>query len=234
VTPRRGARWGGFVTLALVGEWLGHGGSWWLSGGVGPGRALSGPMHTYLGPVGVVLAGLAVAMSGLIWWCLARLRRRTDSLRHALAQVWRADPVLGHQAGALADAQAAGRRAGPLQIWGVLAAVQLVLYVVQENLELHLLGLPDAGLHVLTAHHGLPLLVHGTVAFGATIVAVVLSDRWDEHLARARGVARLYVRVAAPLTPVAPWRGPRRPTARPRTLFGFSFAARPPPVWTVT
>ncbi len=77
-------------------------------------------------------------------------------------------------------------------------------------------------------------MVHGPVGFGATIVAVVMSDRWDERLARARGVARLYLRVAAPSAPVAPYRGPSRPAARPRTLLGCSFAARPAPGRMVT
>jgi hypothetical protein len=233
-TSGRWARRGGFVTLVLVAEWLGHAGSWWLSGGVGPGHALSGPMHSYLGPVGVVLALLAATMSGIIWACLTGLSRWTEAACRALAQAWRADLVLRHQAGAVAESPACERRAGPMQIWGALVSVQLVLYVVQENLELRLLGRPDAGMHVLTAHHGLPLLVHGAVAFGAMLVALLLSERWDEGLARARGVACLYIRLAAPLTPVVAWPGPRRAAARPRTLFGFSFAARPPPGRMVT
>ena len=86
-----------------------------------------------------------------------------------------------------------------MRIWAALVSVQLALYLVQENLELRLLGLPGAGLHVLTVHHGLPLAVHGAVAFGATVIAVLVADGWGERLARASGVARLYVRLAAPL-----------------------------------
>ncbi len=230
---RRSLLSGGFVLLVLAGEWLGHAGSWWLSGGVGPGRALSGPMHTYLGPVGAVLAVTAVAMSGLIWWCLVRLSRWTESLQRALGRAWRSDPELRDRARALAGPPVHARRAGALQIWATLVSVQLVLYLVQENLELCLLGLPRTGLHVLTVHHGLPVIVHGVVAFAAAVIAVLIADGWGERLARASRMARLYVRLVAPLTPVKPWPGGRRCGATPRGLFGPSFLARPPPGWMV-
>ncbi len=230
---RRSVLSGGFIALALLGEWLGHAGSWWLSGGVGPGRALSGPMHTYLGPVGVVLAVVAVTMSGLVWAGLARLSRGTRSLHRALSQAWRSDPAVHHQARALARPSAHARRAGPLRIWTALASVQLVLYLVQENLELRLLGLPGGGLHVLSVHLGLPVIVHGAVAFGATVIAVLIVDWWDERVARASGIARLFVRLVAPRPAAMSWPGDRTPPAAPCARFGLSFAARPPPGWMV-
>ena len=230
---RRGLLSVGFVTLALVGEWLGHAGSWWLSGGVGPGRALSGPMHAYLGPVGLLLALLAVATSGLIWWALTQLNLATQSLRAALGRAWRRDPVLDERARSLARS-APPRQAGVARLWLALASVQVVVYVAQETLELHLLGRSGGGLHVVAVHHGLPLAVHATVALAAAVLAALVADIWRAQAERAAEVARLFVRLSppAPLPDRAPSSAPwaRPPLGR----FGLSLAARPPPGWVAS
>ncbi len=230
---RRGLLSAGFVTLALVGEWLGHAGSWWLSGGVGPGRALSGPMHTYLGPVGLVLAGLAVGVSGLIWWTLAQLSRATRSVRAALGRAWQRDRAVRRRAEALAEVDAASRQrpVGVGRLWLALLTVQVVVYLTQESVELRLLGLGGGGFHVVVVHHGLPLLVHAAVALVGAVVAALVADGWRAQAGRAAQVGRVYARLV-PSAPTSSSRRPPRPRAVPlRERFGLSFAARPPPGW---
>ena len=224
----------GFVVLALAGEWLGHSVTWLLSGGVGPGRVLSGPMHTYLGPVGAVLVLVAVVVSWLTWRGLSQLGRLTASLRRALGRISRPDPGLRDQARSVVESGDAIPPPGPLRLWIGLVSVQVAVYLAQENLEIHMLGLPAPGLHVLTAHGGVPLLVHGVVAFGGAVIAISVLDRWGARLDEALQVARLYVAFAAPQTPVAAWSGDLVPVPCPVRLFGLSFLSRPPPAWTVS
>ena len=219
--------------LALAGEWLGHAITWWLSGGVAPGRALSGPMHSYLGPVGAVLALLALVASYLTWRGLQQLARLTASLRRALNRVREPDRDLRDQARSVVESGDAIAPPGPLRLWVGLFSVQVAVYVAQENIEIHLLGLPAPGLHVLTAHSGLPLLVHGVVAFAGAVIAISVLDRWGTHLDEALHVARLYVTLAAPQTPVVAWPGDLVPAGCPVRLFGLSFLSRPPPAWMV-
>ena len=233
---RRRMRWGaGFVTLALVGEWLGHTVTWLLSGGVGPGPALSGPMHTYLGPAGAVLVLVAVAVSWLTWRGLSQLGRLTASLHRALCRIVSLSRPRASRPGTIR--RRVRRRhpaAGPgSAVDGSSPRCRWRVYLAQENLEIHLLGLPAPRLHVLTAHWGLPLLVHGVVAFAGAVIAISVLDRWGAHLDEALHVARLYVTLAAPQTPVATWSGDLVPAPCPVRLFGLSFLSRPPPAWMV-
>ncbi len=223
-------RWGaGFVTLALVGEWLGHTVTWLLSGGgracpVGPDAHLSGFVACRL---------VAVAVSWLTWRGLSQLGRLTASLHRALCRISLSDPELRDQARSVVESGAAIPPPGPVRLWMGLFSVQVAVYLAQENLEIHLLGLPAPRLHVLTAHWGLPLLVHGVVAFAGAVIAISVLDRWGAHLDEALHVARLYVTLAAPQTPVATWSGDLVPAPCPVRLFGLSFLSRPPPAWMV-
>jgi hypothetical protein len=233
--PRR-ARAGAFVVLALVAEWAAHAATWYLTGGATPGHALSGATHTYLGPVGLLLAGLAAAASWSVWRGLRGLVAVARSFEAAIRRPRRDHP--GAPAGVAGSARgpgsvAAAARIGARRVWAALLCVQLVVYVVQENVEAHAAGLGTPGLHVLTAHHGSALFVHAAIALLGAMLAVELGDRW---IARAHAVV-VAVRAYRAVT----WRralapaGPRHDAVvsdSPLERVGRSILSRPPPLLT--
>ena len=204
-----------FAAVALGAEWLGHAGTWWLTGGVGPGHALSGSVHAYLGPIGVVLALVAVATAVVVLQALRALAARAERLRAAVGSAWRvptggspdAAPVsdrfsTGARPGRPGRAGRAGRRVGGLaevgRLAGALLGVQLTVYLIQENLEVRAAGLGWPGLHVLSAHHGSAVAVHAAVALVAAWSAVAVLGRWVDRRATVARIAALYRALVAP------------------------------------
>ncbi|HVN51584.1 MAG TPA: hypothetical protein VMT43_09135 [Acidimicrobiales bacterium] len=228
--PRAGAA-GGFVLLALVGEWVAHAATWYLTGGATPGQAFSGVAHTYLEPVGLVLVALAGLASWSVWRGLRRLVAMARSFESAVGQAWRRPPRPDMYPSVPGVVELDDDWVRPGHLWAALLTVQLVVYLVQENVEAHAAGFGIVGLHVLTAHHGSALAVHAAVALLASMVAVEVCDRWVE---RSRAVA-----VAARAYHAVVWRrgaggmatAPRR-TAVDRLLdrVGRSILSRPPPL----
>ncbi len=217
--------------LALAGEWAGHAATWYLTGGATPGQALSGASHTYLGPVGVLIAALGVGVSWLVWRGLHRLVEAARSFESAVRRVWRVDP--GRRSSRVELPVEPGYEIGDVRfsrVWAALAAVQLVVYLVQENVESSAAGRGLPGLHVLTAHHGSALAIHAAIALLGAALAAEVADRW---LLRSNAVA-LAVSVYRALT----WRRSNEPSdppaavpaaATPLVLVGRSILSRPPP-----
>jgi hypothetical protein len=225
---------GGFVLLALVGEWIGHAATWYLTGGVTPGRALSGSLHTYLEPVGGALAVLVLLASWLVWRGMRRLVQLTRSTRSGLGRAWRREALEGSDESpspSLAVADPLPADAAPARLWVALLVVQLVVYLVQENLEARAVGLAWPGLGVLTAHHGSALLIHAVVALALVAVTVELVERSNARGREAQHAVRLYHalvgrRRRSDLGSLRPTEVAARP---PRSRFGSTVLSRPPP-----
>jgi len=226
---RRRALAAGFVVLALAGEWVGHAATWYLTGGATPGQALAGTAHRYLGPVGVVIALVAMAASWLVWRGLRRLAALARSFDLAGRRAWREGahpvaPVVSPREAAHAAAEL-----GFSRLWIALAAVQIVVYLVQENLEVRLAGHGWLGLQAVTAHHGSAIAIHAAIALLGAALAVEVSDRWRFRTQ----VATVAIAAYRALT----WRrasrvGPLprpRPSTPPLLLVGRSILSRPPP-----
>ena len=115
-------------------------------------------------------------------------------------------------------------------MWAALLAVQVVIYLVQENVESRAAGYGLPGLHVLTAHHGSALVAHAALALLGAAVAVELADRWQS---RSREVS-----VAVAAYRALTWRRSSEPgdppaavdaASTPLVLVGRSILSRPPP-----
>jgi len=227
----RAAPAGGFVLLALVGEWVAHAGTWYLTGGATPGQAFSGVTHTYLEPVGLVLVALAVVASWSVWRGLRHLVTMARSFESSVRQAWRHDLRDTTVPLAARAAEPDSRWLRPGQLWAGLLFVQLVVYLVQENVEARAAGFGYPGLHVFTAHHGSALAVHATVALLTSMLAVEVWDRWIRRSHDVVVAARAYHAVTSRRTAI-PVASPPRTTTVDRLLdrVGRSILSRPPPL----
>jgi hypothetical protein len=214
------------VLLALVGTWTGHTLEYArVAGRAGLREELFGSVHLYMLPVGAVLVALAAAGS-LVWWrAWQALGRGLDAARDALAASLRGHRVSAPPAAAQPSTAA---RWGALTL--LLAALQLVLYLGQENLETAAAGAQLPGVRVFLGVHAAAPLVHLAVA--AVLAALMvrgaaLLRRRAEHLT---GVVRLLrillaalAAAAPPTPPVAQWR------PSPLERHGGHLWSRPPP-----
>jgi hypothetical protein len=114
----------------------------------------------------------------------------------------------------------------------VLWAWQLVLWVVEENVEIHLTGAPTPGLSVLWGAHVLAPLVHLAVAAALAIGIWILLRPVTELTRALRAIvdARTPSRARPPAA--APVRSTR--TWTPSERWGRHLWSRPPPAGTAT
>jgi hypothetical protein len=167
----------GSVLLAFIGLWIGHTLEYLrVWGGDGLVSSMTNPVHAYMLP----LAGALVALSALfalrLWHAWQALDIRLQQAAVRLRRVWRSvEPV----------ADTARRRTSPgarlVAIWMPLAAAQIVLYVIQENIEAIAGTKPAPGLGVITGIHWAAPLVHLYVALllacGTRICQLLLHRR---------------------------------------------------------
>lgn len=218
---------------ALVGEWLGHGISYYRVAGIaGLQAGLGGGIHDYMIPLAVVLLALAAAgTAGLVRAWLA-LGHRLDSSARLLARLRRGDTALlalaGSPRGGFAKLPSPLARILALAL--PLALLQCAIFVAQENVERVLRGLPAGGLGPLVDGGGAAAWIQAAVAL---VLAAVFTAALLLLRARHREVERIE-RLAR-----AFWQRVRRvpaPPARPRPhvtatqlLLGSALWQRPPP-----
>jgi hypothetical protein len=225
------------VVTALVGEWLGHGISYYRAAGIaGLQAGLGGGIHDYMLPLAAVLLALAaVGAAGLIRAWLA-LGHRLDSAARLLARLRRGD---GH--GALVPLSQQPRHVADLAFMPSplarvvalalpLAVVQCALYLVQENLERALRGLAAGGLGPLLDGGGAAAWIQTAVAL---VLAAVLTAALLLLRARQRSVGRIerlahafWQRAGRDAAPPA---SPRPHVTPARLLLGSALWQRPPP-----
>ena len=228
-TPRRhAAAAAAVVVAALLGAWLGHTLEYLRVGGApGLGTALAAGVHVYMLPLGVllVLAAAAGAAAGHRAWL--GLGLRLDTTRAALFRALR-----GHAPGpAFAAGPVVSVPGRLLALWLPLGAVQIALYLGQENLETLLAGRPAAGLAPLLGAHraaaGVQLAVALVLAAALLLAGRLLAGRARE-LARCVRLLRVlaWSRRCAGDAPAAPILHLPAPVER----FGRQLWSRPPPL----
>lgn len=224
------------VVTALVGEWIGHGISYYRVAGVaGLQAGLGGGIHEYMLPLAALLLALAAAgAAGLVRAWLA-LGRRLDRSARLLARLRRGD---GDASAALAEHpdQAAdpgflpSRLARVLALALPLAVLQCAIYVVQENLERTLRGLPAGGLGPLLDGRGAAAWIQAAVALVLAAIltaALLVLRRRHRTVQRIERLARAFWRRTCrePALPAHP----RPHVTATQLLLGSALWQRPPP-----
>jgi hypothetical protein len=228
----------GGVLLALAGVWMSHTLEYARVLGLdGIRDVMLGSLHLYMLPVGMLLAlaAAAGAVRGVRLWL--GLGRQLHGLRSAVAMALRGRRAPGAAAPAGSAARSSTTPRPPRRAltrvaawWLPLTALQLGLYLFQENVEAAISGAPSPGLGAVLGTHAPALLIHAAVAL-ALCAAAVLAGR----LLRRR--ADVVARVAALLRHLLDRLGSLRPetqAARPLALtpldrFGRLWC-RPPPL----
>jgi hypothetical protein len=224
------------VVTALVGEWLGHGISYYRAAGLaGLQAGLSGGIHAYMLPLAAVLLGVGVLGAAGLAQAWLSLGRRFDRSARLLARLRRGDraavaPPVHHPGHAAERALRPSPLAAVLALAMPLAVLQSALYLVQENLEQALRGLPAGGLGPLLDGNGAAAWIQAATAL---VLATILTAALLLLRSRRRCVERIE-RLAR-----AFWQRTGRDSgqrARPRPhviatqlLLGSSLWQRPPP-----
>jgi len=246
MTPARQARILGpaTVVLAFVGLWVSHTLAYLGMGGSrGLAQALLSSVHLYMLPLGFALAALAGVLGARCWSTWLALGARLEEARAALARAWRGSPLPATRRGR--HAPGSGRPASPrpapaaspgrsrplLAAWLTLAAIQLGLYLIQENTEARVLGLPLPGLGPVSGRHSPALLIHLAVALVLAAGLTWIGRRIEKRGARLEACERLvrevlqrrFARVSFPERHHA---GAAR---TPLAIFGPQLWSRPPP-----
>jgi hypothetical protein len=224
------------AVTALFGEWIGHGISYYrVAGMAGLQASLGGGIHDYMLPLAAaLLVAAALAAAGLVRAWLA-LGRRLDRSARLLARLRRgahiAAPAPHPRPGGVGARPASpSRLALVLALALPLATVQCAIYLIQENLERALRGMPAGGLSPLLDGRGAAAWIQAAVALAlATVLTAALLLIGRRHRAAER-IERL-VR--------AFWQRTRRASALPapphphvtatQLLLGSALWQRPPP-----
>ena len=218
----------GSVLLALAGVWLGHTAEYLRVWGLdGIRQELVGSLHVYMLPFAAVLLALAATLGTRLWRVWSSLGRRLDAARVALAAAWRGRRPAATPRAEPTRVSFAGRL---LALWLPLAAAQVALYLLQENLEAILAGSPAPGMGAVSGVHWAAPAVHTAVALVLAALAIAIRRRITE---RAATVARIENAVRAYLGRVGRIaEGCRPATAWQPSLFahlGAQLWSRPPP-----
>jgi hypothetical protein len=224
------------VVTALLGEWLGHGISYYRAAGLaGLQAGLGGGIHAYMLPLAAVLVGAGIVGAAGLARAWLSLGHRFDSSARLLVRLRHGDrdavaPPIHHPGHAARPAFMPSPPALVVALAMPLAVVQSALYLAQENLERVLRGLPGGGLGPLLDGNGAAAWIQAGTAL---VLAAVLTAALLLLRARRRSVERIE-RLAR-----AFWRrtgrdpelpAPPRPhVIAARLLLGSALWQRPPP-----
>jgi hypothetical protein len=230
------------VLAALVGEWVGHSLSYLrVDGLAGLQASLTSGIHDYMIPLGLAL--LAGGVAGATVWTRTGLAlgRRLDRSVALLSRLRRGErlgePAPGHGAAGRASGRGAAQGPAPsfaarvLALAGPLAAVQCALYLVQENLERALHGLPGGGLSPVLDGYGAAAWIQAAIGLllATALVAAtrLLSVRQSAAELCERIVRALWQRAVRSSSSPQPRRSHVIPA---QLLFRNALWCRPPPV----
>ncbi len=216
------------MLLALVGLFIGHTVEylrvWGLAGIV---ESITNPVHAYMLPV----AGALVVLGAVFAFRLARawqaLNDRLDRAAAGVRRIWRGRADSG--AGARSPRSTPGTRLAA--IWLPLAAAQIALYLVQENVEAVARSQPAPGLGAISGIHWAAPLVHLYVSLLlACVVRIcqVLFHRREVAVERVEALLRAIVRRRRSAPVVVP--RPRALAVTPLDRLGRHLWRRPPPL----
>jgi hypothetical protein len=230
VNPHRQSRVAasGGVLLALVGLFIGHTleylRAWGTAGVV---ASMTNPVHAYMLPVAGALVVLAAVFAVRLARAWQALNERLGSAAVGVRRIWRGHPKTG------ASPELPYRRQEPhlVAIWLPLAAAQIALYLLQENVEAAAISRPAPGLGAITGIHWAAPLVHLYVALLlACLVRIcqVLFRRREVAVERVEALLRAIALLRRTAPPVV-----CQPTARavpPLERVGRHLWRRPPPL----
>ncbi|MGD0193786.1 MAG: hypothetical protein ABSC35_02880 [Candidatus Dormibacteria bacterium] len=228
--PRRQARFAasGGVLLAFVGVFIGHTLEYlrvWGTAGVV--ASMTNPVHAYMLPVAAVLLVLSAVFALRLARAWNALNERLDRAANGMRRVWRGRS--DHVSIALERHSTPGTRL--MAIWLPLAAAQMVLYLVQENVEAFASSRPAPGLGALTGIHWAAPFVHLYVALVlACVVRIyqVVLHRREVVVERAEALLRALVRRLRTIAPeLLP---PIVRAVSPHERAGRQLWRRPPPL----
>jgi hypothetical protein len=224
------------VVTALVGEWLGHGISYYRAAGLaGLQAGLGGGIHAYMLPLAAVLLAAGVIGAAGLARAWLSLGHRFDRSARQLAGLRRGDRTTsvpptqrpGHAA------ERAFMPSAPALVVALampLAVLQSALYLVQENLERVLRGLPTGGLGPLLDGNGAAAWIQAATAL---VLAAVLTAALLLLRARRRSVERIerlvraFGRRSGRESELPPH--PRPHVIATQLLLGSALWQRPPP-----
>jgi hypothetical protein len=215
--------------LALVGLWLGHTLEYvrvWGTHGLQ--TVVAGSIHAYMLPLALLLILAAALAGGRMWRVWMRLGARVDGAHLNLTAL-----LHGRRLGARIGANDDVLPSLPARIlaaWPALTLVQILFYVVQENVEAAVANAPAPGFGAVTGAHALAPLVHAAVAL-LLLVAVAgvvrLLRRRIAVIAAVEAIVRLLLsrleREPCANSPSV------RAAAPPLYRFGAHLWRRPPP-----
>jgi hypothetical protein len=217
----------GGVLLALVGLFIGHTLEYLrVWGAAGVVASMTNPVHAYMLPVGGVLVVLSTVFALRLRRAWRTLNDRLDRAAASLRRVWRGrtEPSI-----ALTPRSSPGARL--VAIWLPLAAAQIVLYLVQENVEAVASSHPAPGFAAITGIHWAAPFVHLYVALLlACIVRIcqVLLHRREVVVERIEALLRAMVRRRRTIAPRVD--GARTRNVSPLERVGRHLWRRPPPL----
>ena len=219
----------GGVLLALAGLFIGHTLEYLrVWGPAGIVESITNPVHAYMLPVAAALVVLGAVFAFRLARAWQALNGRLDRAAAGVRRIWRGRPE--DVAGARAPRSTPGTRLAA--IWLPLAAAQIALYLVQENVEAVARSQPAPGLGAITGVHWAAPLIHLYVALLlACIVRIceILFRRREVAIERVEAMLRDAIcrrrhTVAGVGTPVHPQ------CASPLDQLGRHLWRRPPPL----
>jgi hypothetical protein len=209
-----------------------------MAGSAGLQAGLTGGIHGYMIPLGLTL--LVGAAAGAAIWVRAwlALSSRRDRATIALARIRRGGPDESRRDGAPSDggvtwrgARAPSCAARIIALATALAIVQVTLYVVQENLERAIDGLPAAGLSPLLDGYGAGAWIQAAIGLLLAVSLVGAMHLLRSKLATVDLSERLvFAMLARAVRDMSSPQPPRSPVTPAQLLFRTAFWCRPPPV----
>lgn len=219
----------GCVLLAFAGLWIGHTLEYLrVWGTAGLVDSMTNPVHAYMLPLAAVLAVLGVLFGLRLYRAWQALNNRLEAAAAGMRRIWRGHA--GESSPPRKERTSPGARL--LAIWLPLAAAQILLYLIQENVEAIARSQPAPGFGAITGIHWAAPFVHLYVslllACGVRICQILLHRRElvVEHVEGLLRVASRRVRHPLPqrLIPA------HRHATAPLDGLGKHLWRRPPPL----
>ncbi len=184
-------RFTSLLVLALVGTWLGHGVEYGLvAGWHGVALGFWGPLHSYMLPAALLLAAATFVLALRVAAFAGAAQRRADRLLRSLRRGVPYELPSGPRAAQRIDPR-------PFVLVIGVAATQILLYLVQENVEATLAGAQAPGLGAIAGAHWTAALVQLAFAAWLTLGWLVchrILRRRDQTVARLESVIRAIAR----------------------------------------
>jgi hypothetical protein len=183
----------GGVLLAFIGLWFAHTLEYlrvWGTGGIVD--SITNPVHVYMVPLAALLAALSAVFGRRLWRAWQALNARLARAALGLRSIWHGGATTPPDA-----SDPASPVARLTAIWLPLAAAQLALYLVQENVEAVARAQPAPGLGAIMGVHWAAPLIHLYVSLllaCGTRICQVLFHRRRTVVARVEALLRVAIR----------------------------------------